>query len=81
MRLSTGAINLSGEVLLPERSEVEEVVVLYSGRGTAWPPSAVLTVTSGDVVTIISRTEFSSEDSLARPGMREGCSILEFDVA
>jgi hypothetical protein len=56
-------------------SAVAVVGLLYSGMGTAWPPSVVLTLTSGEAVTITSKVD---EETSLGPGVgwggdREGC--------
>jgi hypothetical protein len=69
MRLSTGATSGSRSDVVRRLSAVAVVGLLYSGIGTACPPSVVLTLTSGEAVTITSKVE---EETSLGPGVDWG---------
>lgn len=81
MRLSIGATTASeggidrGAVLGLVSSALE-LGARYRGIGTPWPPSAVLTVTSGEVVTMISSVVLSPVSFLLAEALSEECNRL-----
>jgi hypothetical protein len=82
MRLSMGATTASeggidrGAVVGLVSPSFDEFGARYRGIGTPWPPSAVLTVTSGDAVTMISSVELSSASFLVAEALSEECKRL-----
>lgn len=80
MRLSFGTTNLSPPRSISGEDGAGVIVVAVvfrtlGGMCAACPPSAVLTVTSGDVATMISSVdELCAELSRVTVGVRDGCS-------
>lgn len=82
MRLSAGATNLSCRAVLAGEGGTEVGDDICGGICAARPPSAVFTVTSGDMATITSRVEADPSSMLSREtgGARDGCSNPSLDV-
>jgi hypothetical protein len=77
MRLSAGATSLStiAGLELAGETGIEDMRGRVGGMWAAEPPSAVLTLTSGDIATIISSVEFEFSISSGKTaGVSEGCS-------
>lgn len=82
MRLSAGATSLSPRSELMGETVAEETRGILGGMWAAEPPSAVLTVISGDIATMISRVEPEfSMSSGKTAGVNEGCNKPAADAS
>ena len=82
IKLSAGATSFSPK-LKSEEAGVQDLCGMVGGMWAAWPPSAVLTVTFGDIATITSKVEagLSSASSVEMVGVNDGCSKPPFDTS
>ena len=82
MRLSAGATNLSPIAELVGEAGAEAKWGMLGGICAADPPSAVFTVMSGDMATIISRVEVGFSISSGKTaGVSEGCNKPAVDMS
>lgn len=84
MRLSAGATSLSprAELELAGETGIEDTRGRFGGTWAAEPPSAVLTLTSGDIATMISSVEVElSISSGNTAGVSEGCNKPEAEAS
>lgn len=82
IRLSAGATSLSPSAELAGETGEEDICGTLGGKCAAEPPSAVLTVISGDIATIISRVELEfSVSSWKTAGVSEGCNKPAVDMS
>ena len=84
MRLSAGATSFSPNAGLEFAGETgkEDMRGSFGGIWAAEPPSAVLTLTSGDIATMTSSVEVELSASCGNAaGVSEGCNKPEADVS
>lgn len=84
MRLSAGATSFSANAGLEFAGETgkEDMRGSFGGTWAAEPPSAVLTLISGDIATITSSVEVEFSVSCGKTaGVSEGCNKPEADVS